>query len=162
MIAKKLESCTKTVSHNKSTQYRLYSLKTKFLTLNLWAFSRVFPQYCDHKMNHGYMNTRTLSYLLVIFFIFYRGIWRLGSEERHPTFQKYRDLFQKYQVHVRRMFDEFHIRPSDELNHFLRKWISSNVRLTLWTRYFFLDFLEHIDNFPANFGFFIQKSNKTL
>ena len=162
MIAKKLESCTKTVSNNKSTQYRLYSLKTKFLTLNLWAFSRVFPQYCDHKMNHGYMNTRILSYLLVIFFIFYRGIWRLGSEERHPTFQKYRDLFQKYQVHVRRMFDEFHIRPSDELNHFLRKWISSNVRLTFWTWDYFLEFLKNIENFPANFELFMEKCKETL
>ena len=87
--------------------------------------------YYDRERNQHYVNTRIFLHLLIIFFIFHQRIWRLGSEERHPTFQKYRDLFQKYQVHVRRMFDEFHIRPSDELNHFQRKCISSNVWLIL-------------------------------
>jgi len=103
----------------------------------MWPFECILslvkePFSCyDRERNQDSVNTMIFLNLLIIFFIFCQRIWRLGSDERHPTFQKYRDLFQKYQVHVRRMFDEFHIRPSDELNHFQRKCISSNVWLIL-------------------------------
>ena len=96
-----------------------------------FEFIKEPSSYLNPEMNQDSVNTMIFLHLLIIFFIFCQRIWRLGSEERHPTFQKYRDLFQKYQVHVRRMFDEFHIRPSDELNHFQRKSISSNVWIIL-------------------------------